>query len=305
MEDDRKLCEYSLPEGTTISALFEPDVDINIEVSTRHQTQKLTVSNATSVMALEVQICKVFKCSISPEKLELRLGDVALEDPMPLHFYGIVDGSRLDVVKPYVRVTMENNHGDLICWHLDRKDTIKEVKVKLVASLKKVSTKQMHLYLVSDGQNFDELDDDDETVENYEIKNGDRLYLPIYKWLLCSYDVKMMKTWMKVSGLEKDDTCLVIRLKAQDQTGMPFSTIRLVRLVEYGREEDCMGNTYYGRYKRLTVISDDEIPFSKKAVNKKVPPSIVTEEELKEDATRVEAEKKAWLEKIRKREEER
>ena len=76
MEDDWKLCEYSLPEGTTISVLFEPDVDINIEVSTCHQMQKLTASNATSVMELKVQICGIMKCGISPEKLEIRLGDV-------------------------------------------------------------------------------------------------------------------------------------------------------------------------------------------------------------------------------------
>ena len=43
MEDDRKLSEYSLTEGATISALFEPDVDINIEVSNGNQTPKLTI----------------------------------------------------------------------------------------------------------------------------------------------------------------------------------------------------------------------------------------------------------------------
>ena len=64
MDDDRKLCEYSLPEGATISALFEPDVDISIEVSTRHQTQKLTISNATSVMALKVQVCGVMNVAL-------------------------------------------------------------------------------------------------------------------------------------------------------------------------------------------------------------------------------------------------
>ena len=111
MDDDRKLCEYSLPEGATISALFEPDVDISIEVSTHHQTQKLTISNATSVMALKVQVCGVMKCGVAPEKLEIRLGDITLEDPMPLHFYRIKEGSRLYLIKPYVRVTVGKQQG--------------------------------------------------------------------------------------------------------------------------------------------------------------------------------------------------
>ena len=53
LDDDRKLCEYSLPEGTTISALSESDVDINIEISIGLELHKLTVSNSTSVMGTE------------------------------------------------------------------------------------------------------------------------------------------------------------------------------------------------------------------------------------------------------------
>ena len=56
MRDDWKLSEYLIPEGSTISALFELDVDVAIEVSIGHKTQKLTVSNSTSTMALKVQI---------------------------------------------------------------------------------------------------------------------------------------------------------------------------------------------------------------------------------------------------------
>ena len=88
------------------------------------------VSNATSVMALKVQICGVMRCGGAPERLEMRLGDVTLEDPMPLHFYGVKDGSRLDMVKPYVGIMVENNKGNTIYWRLNRKDAIGEVKVR-------------------------------------------------------------------------------------------------------------------------------------------------------------------------------
>ena len=86
LEDDRKLSQYSLPEGATISALFEPDVDINIEVNTGPQVHNLTVSNAKSIKALKVQISGVMSCGVAPERLEIILGDVTLEDLMPLHF---------------------------------------------------------------------------------------------------------------------------------------------------------------------------------------------------------------------------
>ena len=122
MEDDRKLSEYSLPEGAMISALFEPDVDINVEVKMGFQVESATVLNTTSVMALKVKICDVMMCGMAPEKLEVRMGDVTLENPMPLHFYGVKDGTKLDLLKPYVGVTIENNFGNKIYWRLRRND---------------------------------------------------------------------------------------------------------------------------------------------------------------------------------------
>ena len=306
MEDDQKLREYSLPEGATISALFEPDMDINIEVSTHHQTQKLNVSNATSVMALKVQICGVMKCGLAPEKLEIRLGDVTLEDPMPLHFYGIRDGSRLDVVKPYVDVRVENNKGGKIFWRLKRQDAIGDVKIKLATSSKttgrsteyqnpddSVKVEQLRLYSVSKDNKFEELDEDDRTVDNCKIKDNDRLYLLSYKWAQ-NLKVAVMKTRRELWGLEKDGTCLGIKVKAQDQVGTPVSTIKLARLAEgeWKRVSYSFGSpTFVQKYKQLIEISDEEIPFDYKE-----PLYVVTEEELKEDAARVEEEKEAWLE---------
>ena len=307
------MCEYSLPEGTTISALFEPDVDINIEVSTRHQTQELTVSNTTSVMVLKVQISGVMRCGVAPESLEIRLGEVTLEDPMPLHSYGVKDGSRLDIIRPYVGVFVENNKGDKIFWHLKRKDTIAEVKIKLATSSKitgrnteyqnpddSLKVEQLCLYSITKDNKFEELDEDDEIVDNCNIKDNDRLYLISYKWTQQNLRVRVKKTRRELWGLEKDDTCLGIKVKAQDQTGMPVSTVKLVRWAVYKwqrRASLIYSHTYVQKYKQLIEISDDEVPF-----NRKEPLCIVTEQELKEDAARVEEEKKAWREKVAKKE---
>ena len=100
LEDDRKLCEYSLQEGATISSLFEPDVVVEIKINTGPNVWRMKVSNATSIMALKVWICSGIKCGIAPERLEVRLGDIILEEAMPLHFYGITEGPLLMFLKP-------------------------------------------------------------------------------------------------------------------------------------------------------------------------------------------------------------
>ena len=313
--DDRKLRDYSLTEGATISSLFEPDVDITIEVSIGHKTQKLTVPNSTSVMALKVQISGVMRCGVAPEKLEIRLGDVMLEDPMPLHFYRIKNGSKLDAIKPYVEATIQNNHGATLYWRLERKDTIKEVKLELAAAQSSspmrfyfylpksyqpnittrahVSScneirgyqgagmipKSMKLYFEVDGK-FDELDDH-KTVENYKIKDGDNLFLLTYTWTLNEGDVKVMKTGRKVHGAELEDTCLGIKLRAQDQVGLPVKDIRL----------------FYMQQGTCTLIMDEERPLR----HGRAPLVVATEEEFQAEVTRVEEEKIA--EKARKLEE--
>ena len=310
MEDDRKLCEYSLPEGAVISALFEPNVDITVEVKGHQQTKKLTLSNATSIKVLKAQISGVMKCDVAPEKLELKFDEATLEDPMPLHFYGIQEASKLEVFKPYVNVTIENNKGNEIYWRLYRKDTIAEVKVKL--PMKSMGTEeldddakveQLRLYLVSDGQKFDELDGN-KTVEDSKIKEDDILYLLSYVWTQ-KLQVKVKKTGRNLRGCEGDDKCLGIKVKAQDQVGMPVSTTRLVRSVDNQWGENPIGrptypgygrpNDYVRKYQQLIEISDEENPFKYKE-----PLSLVTEEELEADRVRVEEEEKAWREEVRK-----
>ena len=291
MEDDRKLCEYSLPEGAIISALFETDVDINIQVNMGHQKQKLTVSSNTSVKVLKFQICGVLRCGVVPEKLEIKLGDVTLEDPMPLHFYGIKDESALNIFKQYINVTVQNNRGETLSWRLDRKDSIKEVKSELAAvhSLSPIkfylycptslypnipmrshssmfteirgfhgaglTVKSMRLYRVTKDGEYDEMDDD-KTVEDYKIQDGDGLFLLTYTWERNEVQVTVRETSGKLQGVQQDDTCLGIKVRAQDQLGIPVNTLKLVD--SYAKVHDDDVKPIRGETRELRIVTEEE-----------------------------------------------
>ena len=186
---------------------------------------------------------------------------------MLLHFYGVQNGTKLDALKPYVNVKIQNNKGAVIYWRLERKEVIKEVKIKLAAAKSLVpirftlyynylydqgipqadksnqsyfneirgiqegreSEAGMRLYIIKDdGDKFDELVDD-ETVDNCNIKAGDNLFLLTYRWLYDEGDVTVLKTKSKIEGVEPDETSLGIKVKVQDQTGLPASTLTLLR----------------------------------------------------------------------------
>ena len=278
LDDDRKLCEYSLPEGTTISALSESDVDINIEISIGLELHKLTVSNSTSVMALKVKICGLMKCDVAPERLEIRLGDIMLEDPMPLHFYGIGDGSTLALLKPYICATIVNNHGTEIFWRLERKDSIKEFKAKLanaqsVTATRSLSSIGSRLYRITEDLEFDELDDG-KTVDNCKIKDNEVLYLLVHRWTF-NRDVTIARTGRYLRGVEATDTCLGIKVRAQE--------LRLFYVKNGNYEVKC--------YLDEKEISDEKIPFTEGGSTPLL--VVITQKELQtEDANRVEEERK-------------
>ena len=109
----------------------------------------------------------------------------------------------------------------------------------------------------------------------------------------------MKKTGRELYGLEEDDSCLAVKVKAQDQTGMPVNTIKVARFSENQWNIHCgwpqlLPTTRVQKYNQLIEISDGELPF-----NYKQPLFIVTEEKLKADPARVEEERKAWLEELR------
>lgn len=102
--------------------------------------------------------------------------------------------------------------------------------------------------MVTNGSNFNELDDDG-TVEDCKLKHGDKLYLLSYRWLSNQGVVTVRKTGMNLQGVEVGDTCLAIKLRVQDQMGLQVSTLNVFCMID----ESCEVEDYF---------DDDELTFS-------------------------------------------
>ena len=214
-----------------------------------------------------------------PERLELRLGDAILEDDaMPLHFYGLQGGSKINVVKPYISVTVQKSNGSSIFWRIYRKDTVKQTKVKLstAASLapnaESISAEASRLFTLTEDQNYLELDDE-ETIEQYKFQDGARLYILTYRW---SYDHQhsneafVTKTGNLLEGVGSSDTGLAIKLRVQDQLGIPVSALK----VFHGRLQSQFPPKFWKEVKYY--VSEKEVPDG--ASGQKL--VVITEEEL-------------------------
>ena len=147
----------------------------------------------------------------------------------------------------------------------------------------------MRLYLVVD-KRLNELDDD-ETVENCKVKDDDILYLLIYRWTE-ECKVELLKTGRKLCGVEENGTSLGIKVKIQDQLGIPAHTLKL-----FQREQVRVRGSWFGETVCATVkeyYPKKEIDEDEKPANTTITLVAITQEELKaEGARRQEGERKS------------
>ena len=250
LQDDSKLSEYNIEDGAVISALFEPDVDVNIEVSTGHQTYHLVLPNSTSVMALKLQLCDLIKWGIAAEEIDLLSEDIQLENDLPIHYYGIKSGSKLTILRPYISVTIEDNHGDVLYRRISRRETIREIKSQLRKSQRvdpesgrstnyRGHENDMRLYLVEGENEFRELADN-LTINDHKIQDNASLYLLSYRWTNSTrakdVPISTLNSGSKLHGVEYHDTVLSVRVRAQDQLGIPVKDVKVVSMKTL---EDC------------------------------------------------------------------
>ena len=92
-----------------------------------------------------------------------------------------------------------------------------------------MSVEGMRLYLIIEDKKFKELDDE-EITDNYNIDDDDNLFVLSYRWGFTSDLVIITKNGKKIQGIEVGDTGLAIKLRVQDQFGIPVSDLKLFQL---------------------------------------------------------------------------
>ena len=92
------------------------------------------------------------------------------------------------------------------------------------------SVDDMRLYIVkvtAQGVEYEELADE-LTVKDHSITDNDRLYLVSYQWVnQATITVTTVGRGTVVRGVEPNDTVLSVKVRTQDQLGLPVSQVRL------------------------------------------------------------------------------
>ena len=146
-----------------------------------------------------------------------------------------------------------------------------------------IDAEGLRIYLLINSL-FTELDDD-ETVEECMLEDGDKLFLLSYRWLSIQGDVIVRKTGAKLQGVEGGDTVLGIKLRVQDQMGLQVGTLNVFEK----RSKTGELKYYFYKGEQSEGLGDEEKPLTGYPYNL----IVITDEELQAEAPKMAAEWKA------------
>ena len=224
LQDDRKLNEYGITETNTLEAR-KPYTGVTVENNYGNKIYWRLDTNREVKVKLASAQSSLAAASPQGEFSFTSLGggfDGQLANPL-----------LKDIKQPDGTVTSEKGSRPIFLY---RDETTYDGNFSGGAPRAgTVSAEVVRLYLIVDDQIFEELSEH-RTVEYHEIKDGDNLYLLTYRWTYNEGDVTMEKTGKQLEGVERDDTILGIKLRMQDQFGIPVSDLKLFDVYSYNRE---------------------------------------------------------------------
>ena len=174
--------------------VFIPDKNINISINTTTKVVRTTVSNSCTVQKLKVTLLHEYsvKVPLGRQVLKNDLGEMMNSEEMPIHWYGVKEGSFLDLDTKTIRIRICDEIGETLQVLVNPMlDTVKDVKHK-ICSLSQSNQGELQtsrsaefltLFLnVDHGEQFDELDDNKVLME-YNITRKSLIYLVSYTWV--------------------------------------------------------------------------------------------------------------------------
>ena len=181
-------------DSDNLRLVFIPDKNINISINTATKTVRTTVSNSCTVQKLKVTLLHEYsvKVPLGRQVLKNDLGEMMSNEEMPMHWYGVKEGSFLDLDTRTIRIRICDEIGETLQVLVNPiLDTVKDLKQK-ICSLSQSnegeprasrSVEFLTLFLnVDHGVQFDKLDDNKVLIE-YNISRKSLIYLLSYTWV--------------------------------------------------------------------------------------------------------------------------
>ena len=252
--DESTLAEHNIKDGDVLNILIEPEKMITVHVFLGFQNFKHQLSHCTTVSNLKQILTKEVR--LPPREFELLKDETVLDDDvMPLHYYGVQDGSKLRLEKTMMGLVIENRKGEEVFLHISKISTIGELRTRIMKLTSCGSTDDFSLFVKEKFANYRKLDGQDDVIVGHVLREHDKLYLIDNKFVKRPTNIKQ-SLWQEIHGIETGDTILNIKLRAQDQLGYLTEEIKIQLSVRDKAPDKGMGNFLFNPMKPVETCTD-------------------------------------------------
>ena len=244
LPDDNSVAQYNISDGDTLNIIIEPVKEITITIKPGNSAlsdvsnYKYVVKNSISAQEVKKSLATEKDMVIPENEFDLvHDGDeqlVPLDDSiLPLHFYGLKDGSEILIEKHIISRFIENQKGAVVHMKLSVNATVADLRKRLMKQISRhVDNITLFTYL-EETDSFKTLTNDDETlgsneifyvVENAYTKMLNNIFFSNSEDVLMLGDIHNPRT---IVGTEIDDTVLSVKLRGQEQLNVPVNRIEV------------------------------------------------------------------------------
>ena len=244
LPDDNSVAQYNISDGDTLNIIIEPVKEITITIKPGNSAlsdvsnYKYVVKNSISAQEVKNSLATEKDMVIPENEFDLvHDGDeqlVPLDDStLPLHFYGLKDGSEILIEKHIISRFIENQKGAVVHMKLSVNATVADLRKRLMKQISRhVDNITLFTYL-EETDSFKTLTNDDETlgsneifyvVENAYTKMLNNIFFSNSEDVLMLGDIHSPRT---IVGTEIDDTVLSVKLRGQEQLNVPVNRIEV------------------------------------------------------------------------------
>ena len=245
--DDSTLDELNITDGDTVNFLIEPDQCVNIYVECGPKTYQLETSLSIQVKELKQLLIKNNQVALLYEYFHLALissdDDVYQEtkltdESLPLHFYSVQNGSTLKVIRAFIQLNIIDTRNEMHYKSIPSDITIQELKKTIMYSKQYSevyygSFDNIIMFTKTDDNVYKRLCENCKIIVGDLLSDNDSIYLSSDNFFKKFYPLYYDGNEIGKVGVGFEESVLSIKLRTQEQTGIPVSNIRILTSIPY------------------------------------------------------------------------
>ena len=230
LPDDSTLVQHKISDGNTVNIVIEPDATITIQVKYNSNIFSHTIFRSSSVQQLKEFLYDQEQVIFPPVEFDLVYENdgelITLDDTtLPFLMYDVKEGAKVTVVRSNYEFVLENMQRKRVYITIDKRATMGDLRKRALNFAAAVSEEDMRLFIKS-GVKYKKLFEPN-NMKISDVLSGQEILYIVENTLHVPLKFVQQFSSKKIIGIQDGDTVLSVKLRGQDQLGIPARKIKV------------------------------------------------------------------------------